>query len=148
MTTVPFTAAILLGGTLLAQDPPKAPIASKPPIEITGRITKVGLAFGQGMPSVEVQAGARTWKVWLGSMRYLVQQNFNPKAGQEVTIKGFQPAADSNEMYAASITLTETKQTIRLRDDSGWPLWRGGGGPQGGRHRGPQQGGRFGRGPR
>jgi hypothetical protein len=103
----------------------QAAIASNPVVEISGRITKVGLERGQGMPSLEVKtvAGA-TWKVWLGSMRYLVEQNFNPKAGQEVSVKGFKQAGQ--EVTASSATLTETKQTIRLRDESGRPVWRGG----------------------
>jgi len=103
----------------------QAPIASNPVVEISGRITKVGLERGQGMPSLEVKtvAGA-TWKVWLGSMRFLVEQNFNPKAGQEVSVKGFKQA--DQEVTASSVTLTETKQTIRLRDESGRPAWRGG----------------------
>lgn len=119
-----LAAAILLGGVLegaFAQ----APIASNPAVEISGRITKVGLVRGQGMPSLEVKTAAgATWKVWLGSMRYLIEQNFNPKAGQEVSIKGFKQAGQ--EVTASSVTLTETKQTIRLRDESGRPVWRGG----------------------
>jgi hypothetical protein len=77
------------------------------------------------MPSLEVKtAEGRAWKVWLGSMRYLVEQDFNPKAGQEVSVKGFQEA--DQEVTASSVTLTATKQTIRLRDESGRPVWRGG----------------------
>jgi hypothetical protein len=57
-------------------------------------------------------------------MRYLVEQNFNPKAGQGVSVKGYKQA--DQEVTASSVTLTESKQTIRLRDESGRPVWRGG----------------------
>jgi len=120
-----FLAVAVLLGSGLPGAFAQAPIASNPVVEISGRITKVGLERGQGMPSLEVKtvAGA-TWKVWLGSMRYLVEQNFNPKAGQAVSVKGFKET--DQEVTASSVTLTETKQTIRLRDESGRPVWRGG----------------------
>ncbi len=113
----------LLVAALAAAGQPAA-VAAKPVIEISGRITKVGLAHGQGMPSLEVKtAEGKAWRVWLGSMRYLVEQNFNPKAGQEASARGFESA--ENELTAISVTLTEGKQTIRLRDEQGRPLWRG-----------------------
>ena len=116
-------AALLLVTALAAAGQPPA-FAGKPVVEITGRISKVGLAHGQGMPSLEVKtAEGKVWKVWLGSMRYLVEQNFNPKAGQEASARGFESA--ENELTAISVTLTEAKQTIRLRDEQGRPLWRG-----------------------
>ena len=120
-----FLAVAVVLGPALPGAFAQAPIASNPVVEISGRITKVGLVRGQGMPSLEVKTAAGvTWKVWLGSMRYLVEQNFNPKAGQEVSVKGFKEA--DQEVTASSVTLTETKQTIRLRDESGRPVWRGG----------------------
>lgn len=117
---MPVLALALLACTLPAQGPNTA----NPVLEIKGRIVKVGIAPGQGMPSLEVKADSgKTWKVRLGSMRYLMEQNFNPKAGQEVIVKGFQL---DDDLIASSVTLTETKQTIRLRDENGMPLWRGG----------------------
>jgi len=121
---------LLAVAVLVAVAPPgagqPARDASGPQVEISGRITKVGLARAQGMPSLEVKTrDGRTWRVWLGSMRYLIEQGFNPKTGQELSAKGFRkPEAD--ELTAASVTLTETGQTVRLRDASGMPLWRGG----------------------
>jgi len=118
----------------------RAPIATRPPIEIRGRILKVATELGQGMPALEVEVGGQSWKVWLGSMRYLVENNFNPKAGQRVTVKGFRPASENNELWAMTVTLEDTRQTIRLRDEAGWPAWRRGGGHSGGpgrRGRGP-----------
>ncbi len=122
-------AGILLALPLFAQNTQSAKPAV---IEIKGRIDKVGITRGQGMPSLEVRAeSGKIWKVWLGSMRYLMEQNFNPKAGEEVEVKGFQ--ATGNEMTAQTVTLTATKRTIQLRDDQGLPLWRGPmrGGPRG-----------------
>ena len=115
--------AMLLAAALWAAGQ-QAPVASNPVVEVSGRITKVGLARGQGTPSLELKTSeGKAWKVWLGSMRYLVEQNFNPKAGQEASARGFKSADE--ELTAISVTLTETKQTIRLRDEDGRPLWRG-----------------------
>jgi hypothetical protein len=97
-----------------------------PTAEVAGRIAKVGIVRGQGMPSLEVKApDGQIWRVWLGSMRYLVEQGFNPRAGQQVTAKGLKkPGAE--ELTAYVVSLPEMRQTIRLRDESGRPLWRGG----------------------
>jgi hypothetical protein len=126
---------LMLACSLLGQD--TATRTGKSIVEIKGRIEKVGIAPGQGMPSFEVKANSgKTWKVWLGSMRYLMEQNFSPKAGQDVAVKGFQAEA-ANEVIAQTVTLADTKQTIRLRDTQGLPLWRG---PMGHGRRGPRWG--------
>jgi len=123
MNRMLLAAAILLAPMLPAAGQ-QARDASHRLVEIAGRITKVGLERGRGMPSLEVKAeDGRIWRVWLGSMRYLVEHGFNPKAGQRLSAKGFK-SPDADELTAASVTLTETRQTIRLRDDSGTPLWR------------------------
>ncbi len=127
---------------------PRAPIASNPVVGISGRILKVEAGYGQGVPSLEVKTTVGdTVRVWLGSMRYLMEQNFNPKAGQDVKVEGYKlapgtrpqgccgmPASPqtsaqkeklAGEIVAASVTLTQTRQTIQLRDESGMPVWRG-----------------------
>ena len=90
--------------------------------------------MGQGMPWLEVKGPKETVKVWLGSMRYLIDENFNPKAGQEVAVKGYQM---KDGLVAIQVTLTAEKKTLKLRDAQGWPLWRGGPGHMG---RGPGPG--------
>ena len=62
-------------------------------------------------------------KVYLGSMRYLMAQGFNPKLGDEIAVKGYKMNGD---IVAATVTLPADNKTIRLRDESGRPLWRGG----------------------
>ncbi|MBM3745864.1 MAG: hypothetical protein FJW34_08705 [Acidobacteria bacterium] len=118
------TAALLVpwAFSAVAQNPK----AADPITEVSGRITKVELVRGQGMPSLEVKAAdGRTWRIWLGSMRYLVERGFNPKAGQQVTSRGYEkPGVE--ELMAYEVSLPETRQTLRLRDESGKPLWRGG----------------------
>lgn len=122
---------VLLASVAGAQPMAKAPIAARPPVEIRGRIEKVTGGFREGMPALEVAEDSRVWKVWLGSLRYLLENDFNPKAGQRVTVKGFRPSEDAREIWAASVTLEDQRRTLRLRDDNGWPLWRGGPGPRG-----------------
>ncbi len=98
-----------------------APVASNPIVQIKGKILKTQIAAGQGMPYLEVDQNGRTVKVLLGSMRYLLQQNFNPKAGDEVSVKGYQTA---DEVVAITVTPTGGSE-LKLRDDSGWPVWGG-----------------------
>jgi hypothetical protein len=118
-----------LGSVLLAQAPTgPAPIASSPVAYLRGKVAKVDIVWGQGAPSLLVDQGGTTTRVILGSMRYLVQQNFNPKVGEEVDIKGYKAG---DVIVASSVTLVGENQTLKLRDDNGWPLWMGGAGGRG-----------------
>lgn len=101
----------------------QAPIASNPVVELKGKITRVQVALGQGMPFLEVEHDGQTTKVLLGSMRYLMQQDFNPKAGDEVEVKGYK---GTDQVVAISVTLPRESKTLQLRDEKGWPVWMGG----------------------
>ncbi len=101
---------------------------SGPTAELKGRITRVQITPGEGMPYVELKTGERTVKLYLGAMRYLMIQGFNPKVDQELTAKAY---PQQNDYVAASVTLAGGK-TLQLRDENGRPMWRGGvrgGGP-------------------
>lgn len=100
-----------------------APISPSRIVEHKGVIREVHISRGAGMPYLDVQKGNGTIKVYLGSIRYLIAQNFNPRSGQDVTIKGYQ-AADA--IVAIEVTLPSEKKTLRLRDSNGRPLWSGG----------------------
>ena len=101
----------------------EAPIASLPIVEISGVVDSVHISPGQGMPYLEVKGGSETTRLYLGAMHYLIAENFNPKAGQQVTAKGYR-AEDG--VIGITVTLTGEKKTLKLRDEHGRPLWRGG----------------------
>lgn len=105
-----------------------APIKDAPVVEFKGKVERVEIARGQGMPSLEVRREEETVKVLLGSMRYLMEQNFNPKAGTEVSVKGYQV-----EKSVVAITVTAGGKVLRLRDEDGRPVWMGWHGRGGGR---------------
>jgi hypothetical protein len=111
---------MLLPLALLVQPP----LASAPKVEVSGKIEKVQISMGQGMPYLDVKTKDGTRKVWLGSMRYLMEQNFNPKAGDEIQVSGY---AQNEGILASKVTLPGRKTTLLLRDERGFPLWRGGG---------------------
>jgi hypothetical protein len=75
------------------------------------------------MPYLEVKHGNESSRVYLGPMHYLIAENISPKAGQEVAVKGYKL---SDSLIAIQVTLTQEKKTLKLRDEKGWPLWRGG----------------------
>jgi hypothetical protein len=126
MRLVPILALTLLPAAVRAQPVEEAPLPDRPQIQVQGRILRVAAGFGQGMPALEVASDGRTWKVWLGSMRYLIQNNFNPRAGQRIVIRALRRSEDSDELWAVVITLPDSRQTLRLRDNLGRPLWRRG----------------------
>ncbi len=103
-------AALAATGVALAQ----------PQVEIKGKIERIQFARGQGMPSLEVSAPDEKVTVLLGSLRYLMEQGFNPKAGEEVVVKGYRV---NKTLVAVSVSLPASGKTLRLRDDNGRPVW-------------------------
>ncbi len=101
----------------------QSPVASYPVVEFDGTIARVLAVRPQGNPpSLEVKThDGKSMRVVLGSFRYLIEHNFNPKAGALVRVTGFKT---DNEVIAREVTLVAEKRTLRLRDENGWPLWR------------------------
>lgn len=131
--------ALLLCGVSTAQQPDEpATGISVSSVELRGKISSVHVARGQRMPFLEIEENGKTTKVYLGSMRYLMQNDFNPKAGEQVEVKGFRRDGD---LVAIRVTLTSRNKTLRLRDENGQPLWQSGwrGGYRGGRGRRQQE---------
>ena len=98
----------------------QAAIAGNPKVELSGIIQSVEISRGQGTPFLEVKTAEATTRVMLGSIRYLMEQNFNPKAGAEVLVKGYKVNAD---VVASSVALPADGKVLQLRDDGGRPLW-------------------------
>jgi hypothetical protein len=99
-------------------------IANSPKVEFKGVIESVQLVRGEGTPAIVVKTGDATVRVILGSMRYLMEQDFNPKGGAEVLVRGFK--ASEEDVYAISVTLPAENKTLHLRDEEGRPLWQRG----------------------
>lgn len=120
--------ALLFEAVLPAQPPAAPAFAAAEKVELKGAVVRVRAAPGQGMPSLEMKRGQETVTVILGSMRYLMQNEFNPKAGETITVKGYK----MNEgVLAIEVTLGAGKP-LAFRDNQGRPLWsRGMNGRQG-----------------
>ena len=99
------------------------PAAAGKPVEISGTVGQIHIAAGQGMPHLELKHGAETTPVYLGPMPFLVAENFNPKTGQEIVVKGYKLP---DRIIAVQITFVAEKRTVKFRDERGWPVWRGG----------------------
>lgn len=114
---------VLAAGVVCAAQAPKgmATLARQPKVELKGVIEKVQIAPGLGQPFLEVRNSEGLHRVALGSMRYLMENNFNPKAGEQVVVKGYRL---ETEIVAALVELPAAKTVIRLRDEDGYPLWR------------------------
>jgi len=110
---------ILTTVSALAQTPEQAPIASQPKVELKGTVSKVSAAPGQGMPFLDMRSGQETVKVYLGSMRFLMQNDFNPKAGDAIGVKGYKM---KDGVVAIEISLAGAKPLV-FRDSEGRPLW-------------------------
>lgn len=93
-------------------------------MDVRGSIAKIQLVAGQGMPFVEVKTTQGTVKLYLGAMRYLMQENFNPKAGEAIEAKGYK--MNEQGVVAIRVDLPDSKKSLKLRDENGRPLWMGG----------------------
>ncbi len=114
---------LVLSWTAVAQPPMEAPISGQPLVEMKGSVSKVNAAPGQGMPYLEMRSGSETVKVSLGSMRYLMQNDFNPKTGDAIEVKGYKM---EDGVVAAEVSLAGGKP-LKFRDSQGRPLWIQGG---------------------
>ncbi len=115
--------ALAAGWALAAQPADSSHGPDIPMIELRGSITKVAVEPRQGPRLLLKADSGEEWTVWLGSFRYLLEQDFNPKAGQQVSLRG--RLGDKREVIAHSIRVKETGRTLELRDAAGRPLWRG-----------------------
>lgn len=114
---------LALAPGLADQSTRQPPAEGAPKVEINGKVEQVRITLGQGMPYLEVRDAKGLHHVMLGSMRYLFEHNFNPKAGQQAVVKGF---LVGEFVMAQTVTLPAEKVTLQLRDDEGTPLWRRG----------------------
>ena len=126
-----FGAALVAGTSLLGQGPGPGPCCGAEPtvlsgipiVELKGKVARVQISPGGGMPFVETKDGNEVWTVYLGSMRYLMMQGFNPKVDEDIVAKAYKT---QTAFIAASVTLPSENKTVRLRDENGRPVWRGG----------------------
>lgn len=98
-----------------------SPMAGRRVVEIKGKITAVRIGT-QMMPSLTVETEKGEAKVVLGSMRYLIDKDFNPKVGGTAVVKGFEV---EGYIYARTVQVVEQKLFLELRDEQGRPVWRG-----------------------
>lgn len=92
-------------------------------VELRGEVARVRIVPGEGMPCLEITSGNQLRKVYLGSVRYLMVQGFNPKIGEPVMAKVYKM---NHGFVAVTVTLPAQNKTLRLRDDRGRPVWRHG----------------------
>ncbi len=121
----PFAIGMLLVGMpawgQMRGNPPD--LSKYPRAEVKGTITRVRLAPWQGMPPLlVVKTAGGEESVVLGSMRYLMEQDFNPKAGEPVEARVFRAEESS---FAIEVKLPKQRKTLRLREEDGTPVWRG-----------------------
>lgn len=120
--------AVIAGTTLAAQDRrgmhSGADFAKAARVNLKGTVEKLQLDSAAGMPSMWIASGTGApVRVVLGSMRYLLEQDFRPKAGTQVEVTGFQL---EEGVFAATVTLVGEKKVLKLRESDGTPMWRGG----------------------
>ncbi|HVX62676.1 MAG TPA: PRC-barrel domain-containing protein [Pirellulales bacterium] len=95
---------------------------------VEGRIENVDYAPPMpGMPigtQLTLKSADRTWRVQLGPLAYLSQQDVSFKKGDDVSVQGSEASlAERTVLIAANIQLGKRK--LRLRDKNGTTVWKG-----------------------
>lgn len=117
------------GGSRFAALAQPFPFDATRTAEVKGVVTAVTISQQGDPPSLTLKTSAgREWKIRLGSMRYLIDNGFNPKIGQPASVVGFpvrdEKGGDSSELVAQQVSLTAIPQTLVFRDPDGRPKWR------------------------
>lgn len=91
-------------------------------VQLVGTVEHIHTVAGEGMPFLEVRHDGHVTKVILGSMRYLLEQDFQPKTGDKIKVTGFW---GDGRFFGSRIYLPRQDKTLELRDSEGRPVWRG-----------------------
>ncbi len=126
MDRIAIAALALFAGCAMAQPgdavlPTPAALAGSERVEVKGVVQRIDAVPGLGFPAMIVKTGQGSVRVQLGSLRFLIEQDFNPQAGAEVVVQGFRWKQD---VVARTVELPARKKTLALRTEDGTPLWR------------------------
>jgi hypothetical protein len=118
-------AALALAAAAPAQMRGMAGCCTGSPVELKGKVERVQITQGEGMPFIRVKTPEKPVTVFLGPMRWVMRfmmaSGFNPKQDDEVVVKAY----PFNGNYVAAVVTISGGQTLRLRDGAGRPLWGG-----------------------
>jgi len=102
---------------------------------VTGEVTAVkyietknGKTSGVGL---ELNTGSQSLLVYLGPHVYVDTQNVRIDVGDKVEVKGVKAMFDGTQAFIAGEVM-KNGETLKLRDDTGAPLWGGKGHGHGG----------------
>jgi hypothetical protein len=96
-------------------------------IRIKGVVTE-NIVRPRGPVVVRVRSGNREYRVVTGPQRYLLQEGFEFKPGDQWKVTGSKLIGRDGSIYiiARKIRNVSSGKTLQLRDTSLIPLWRGG----------------------
>jgi hypothetical protein len=125
---------------------PQTVTTIKGPVEKVEDLPSMGRGGGRGMMyrGVLLKTDQGSLLVHLGPGWYLDEQKFTVKAGDTLEATGSKVTLNNQPAMIAREIKVNGK-TLKLRDDQGFPVWRGmgygpGRGPGGGQGRGPGDG--------
>ncbi|MDU0458879.1 MAG: hypothetical protein RW306_09140 [Geobacteraceae bacterium] len=100
---------------------------------VTGRILSVQSGEDQRHVQLELESGGAKFVVVLGPKRFWADNGIELKVGDNITVRGSKAQGKDGVVYilAQKINNTTRDTEISLRNDSGRPLWSGGGAGRG-----------------
>lgn len=110
---------------------------------LKGKVVSVDAVGGFGrwpMKALKIESEGKAINILLGPDFYLATQKFSAKAGDEVTVLASR-AVNRGDVTHIAKSVTVGGTTTALRDETGFPVWRGAGASFGGWGRGGMRGG-------
>lgn len=96
-------------------------------VTLTGQVTGVSMAAGQGFPSFTLLTGGNEITVVAGPYWLLAAREFDIKVGSRLTVTAFPSLRRENTYVAVEIKDEATGAAVNLRDQVGWRFGRRGG---------------------
>jgi hypothetical protein len=96
---------------------------------ITGRIVSLQIGEDRRNSQVELESNGSRTIVVLGPHRYWSENGIALKTGDTVTVRGSKAQGKDGIVYVLAQKITDTSQnsSVSLRNESGRPVWAGGG---------------------
>jgi hypothetical protein len=137
--SIPFLLTLtLFAGALLAGQGAGTPAADpSSAFTVSGTVSAFTAAYGSGMPTLSVaDAALGTVDVALGPVWFLDDAGFSAQPGDIVQLLAYTCPVCSTAAVAAWVENLTTGGYVELRDELGFPLWRGVGAKRGSGHGG------------
>jgi hypothetical protein len=96
-------------------------------VQLTGTASQVAIRSSVGPSMLRLNTAEESLTVILGPSWYLFEMGADVRNGDTLTVEGAKMKDRQGQVYlvASHLTNHRTNKTLELRDEAGWPRWKG-----------------------